>query len=522
MCRVMLANKAGVMSFHKWLLDHPTAASATTSYKGYYTIPSTKTRVKDEVSTGLLSWLEKMEDCLGGHGNGLALLKGTEVIALVKGTKLTVETTVQMLLSYDYDWAVWHTRLTSSGTTNDANCHPFHYAANKHELVWCMNGTESEYTRVGKYLGNITDTEVIGRIAVELNIPLPEFFDNFNSVFVGTLDGKPFAVRNSGALVRYKTQDENAILFCSQLPKEVETFLPTGYVWNNGTEISVPRATVTTYSSNKWWTDDFDDFDTRRSTHAVHSGKSKTNAYALDTAYTLNVGKESKVADKAKGFIEAHRKAVSELMPRTANSTPWYSIWSGSYAGMLVGKIPNVVELTAIVDKLEKAPTYDKLSEQMKGLFTQLVCELSSRRTQKHTYSGVALPVVPDTIVALIRGVPSISEVKQDMKVFLSAVMKDKEVSAFIQPYLPLLDRLVELHEKKNVMKFQISNLIAYIMLSIDDISYYVPELLEENPGLCGDETQENKLDEDDGEPSETVVPIVLHATGKKSEKTMH
>ena len=60
MCRVMLANKAGVMSFHKWLLDHPTAASATTNYKGYYTIPSTKTRVKDEVSTGLLSWLEKI------------------------------------------------------------------------------------------------------------------------------------------------------------------------------------------------------------------------------------------------------------------------------------------------------------------------------------------------------------------------------------------------------------------------------------------------------------------------------
>ena len=127
---------------------------------------------------------------------------------------------------------------------------------------------------------------------------------------------------------------------------------------------------------------------------------------------------------------------------------------------------------------------------------------------------------MPDTNVALIRGVPSISEVKQDMKVFLSAVMKDKEVSAFIQPYLPLLDRLVELHEKKNVMKFQISNLLAYILLAIDDISYYVPDLLEENPELCNDETQERE--EDDDGAVKTAVPLALHATGKKSEKNMH
>ena len=105
------------------------------------------------------------------------------------------------------------------------------------------------------------------------------------------------------------------------------------------------------------------------------------------------------------------------------------------------------------------------------------------------------------------------------MKIFLSAVMKDKEVGTFIQPYLPLLDRLVELHEKKNVMKFQISNLLAYILLAIDDISYYVPDLLEENPGLCGDDTSEAKVGEVE---VETVAPLALHATGKKSEKQAH
>lgn len=491
MCRVMLANKQGVMEFHKWLMANPSANTESSNSRGYYTIPAKTAAVVEQPADGLLGWLEKMEDSMGGNGNGLALLKGNEVIAMVKGTKLTVETTVQMLLTYDYDWAVWHTRLTSSGTTNDANCHPFHYQGHKHDLVWCMNGTEGEYTKIGKYLDNITDTEVIGRIAVELQLPVPEFFDNFHSVFVGTMDGKPFAVRNSGALVRFKTSNDKAVLFCSQLPSDVEISLPIGYVWNNGEEIAVPRAT-NYMSMNQWYPlDDEDDF----GTHTVRRGVWTGGKWRYDTPATT---KKSSTESKVQGYIEQQRAFVRELMPKTVSGTPWYSVWNGSYTGMMVGRVPNIVELSAIVDKVDKAEHYDKLPAAVKGLCTQLVCELSARASQKHDSFGSVLHRTPDVVRTLAKGVPSLDGVQKGIKTLLTTAAQDPDVAPFTSAYLPLIDRLMRMHEEKPVLKFQVSNLLAYVLLSIADILEYVPDLLEANPAL-----REDTTDPDDNEPKE-------------------
>ena len=74
---------------------------------------------------GLDKYLKFLEEQLGGHGNGFAMLKNKNIIKLEKGVNLDVRDIANTMKNTDYDWAIFHTRLASVGEKNDKNCHPF-------------------------------------------------------------------------------------------------------------------------------------------------------------------------------------------------------------------------------------------------------------------------------------------------------------------------------------------------------------------------------------------------------------
>lgn len=488
MCRLMLANKTGVLEFHKWLLENP--QQAVPSYRNVLT-SAWKLNETLPKAAGLQGWLEQMEDCLGGHGNGLALLRGTELVAMVKGVQVSVATTAQMLLTYDYDWAVWHTRYTSSGATNDANCHPFCHNAKKHEMVWCMNGTETPYTTIGRFMNHATDTEVIGKIALELGLSLPEFFDAFTSVFVGTVDGKPFVAKNSGSLVQFKNKNEKAILFCSQLPREVETVLPIGYLWFNGQVLSS--------SKKQWWEDEDDVWDDDSLTLRHSSFNAHERSYS---APYKSKGKLTKLVQKTHNFniptdyMDVHRKEAEMLLPLTAAGMPWYTLRFGSSSATLVGKVLNHVEFAAVVTSMEKAENYARLPESLKGICVLLSCEMSARRTQTVDSYGRTFPKVESVIHALCGGTSDIAATAQKVLSLVDTMMQDKALAPFICGYEESVKALLHQFTTRKLLRYQVGTLLAYVLLSMQDIRDFAGGMLQDEVAATAKETEQNKSPE--------------------------
>lgn len=147
---------------------------------GEFDIKYTKTE-KSKTTTGVLRYLDYLEKNNGGHGNGFLLIKDGEIVAYDKGIDLSNEEIYNMCTKIEFDYFIYHTRITSQGTTCDDQCHPF--VTNKKDFALCMNGTEHEYGTIGKLLGT-SDTDAIFRVYHSLNIDESTLAD-LSSRFIG-------------------------------------------------------------------------------------------------------------------------------------------------------------------------------------------------------------------------------------------------------------------------------------------------------------------------------------------------
>lgn len=191
----------------------------------------------------LLSHLER--EC-GGHGNGVSLHRDGAVIKAHKGVDLKTSEIAEVLLrcSKIYDVAIFHTRIASVNVVSDSNCHPFIHGND----ALAMNGTLSEFREVAQAL-DITDTEVAFNLVHELPFEKTiAVLSVLRAVFVGVAGGKPYALRNGGALKEWcpKTLPTRSgdFLFASSFPKGTRGVidLPEGFVFADGERTEVPQS----------------------------------------------------------------------------------------------------------------------------------------------------------------------------------------------------------------------------------------------------------------------------------------
>ena len=179
---------------------------------------------------GLSSYFKYLEDQLGGHGNGYALLKNNRIIKFEKGMNLDVRDIAKTIKNTDYDWCVFHTRLKSVGDACDRNCHPFL----RGNFLIAMNGTEHSVSFISKIKG-ITDTEAILDVAEKYHLGLTAL-KNFSSIFMGFYKGKPFVVADNTHNIRI-LKNKNAIVFASSFPIEFNKDIydtTKCFIWYNG------------------------------------------------------------------------------------------------------------------------------------------------------------------------------------------------------------------------------------------------------------------------------------------------
>lgn len=181
---------------------------------------------------GLKKYLKYLENQLGGHGNGFALIKNKKIIQYDKGIKLSVKEIAQKIQSNDYDWAIFHTRLASVGSKCDENCHPF----KRKQTIMAMNGTELSVNFLSKET-NMTDTETILDIISKYNLDL-DVLKNFNSIFVGFNNSKPFVVANNTTNIKILRNNlTKALAFASSFPDEFTNNIyetEKKFFWNGG------------------------------------------------------------------------------------------------------------------------------------------------------------------------------------------------------------------------------------------------------------------------------------------------
>ena len=162
---------------------------------------------------GLSKYLKYLEDQLGGHGNGFALMKGGKIIRFEKGLNLDVRDIAKEVKKVDYDWFLFHTRLASVGDKTNENCHPFR----RGNFILAMNGTERSASFISR-IKDITDTEAILDIINKYNLGLPAL-KCFSSIFMGFYKNKPFVVADNTHNIKiYKNDKNNALIFASNFP----------------------------------------------------------------------------------------------------------------------------------------------------------------------------------------------------------------------------------------------------------------------------------------------------------------
>lgn len=165
---------------------------------------------------GVVDFFNFLERQCGGHGNGFALVKDSKILYAAKGLKLTNEEIYKFSKNKSWDYLIYHTRISSAGTVNDANCHPFWNK--KKSLLLCMNGTEGGFAALGRKM-NKTDTELI--------------FDNINSKiirtddllalsanYIGFEDGNVFVVNNNRMNCLEFYEDSDSLILASSFPKD--------------------------------------------------------------------------------------------------------------------------------------------------------------------------------------------------------------------------------------------------------------------------------------------------------------
>ena len=181
---------------------------------------------------GLEKYLIYLENQLGGHGNGFALLKDNKLIKFEKGVNLDVRDIARSIKETSYDWCLFHTRYASIGEKIDSNCHPF----KRGDTIMAMNGTERSVEFISKIKG-ITDTEAILDLMSKYNLGLTAL-QRFSSIFMGFYKGKPFVVADNTLNIEILNNENNgALIFASRFPKKLNynIFEPEDFfTWNGG------------------------------------------------------------------------------------------------------------------------------------------------------------------------------------------------------------------------------------------------------------------------------------------------
>lgn len=194
--------------------------------------------IRDLGRKNLTRYFNYLENRMGGHGNGIAMLSKTGFrfkpygslyakdkhykILIQKGNiknKVLVRTIFENINKID--WVLYHTRLTSSGGYSEENTHP--YIDNG--VILAMNGTERWAETVRDKVfeeTHTTDTYTILRIMTQLKGltdagKIMEYLvKNAHSVFIGYASGKVFVTKGYGDL-EYLI-DGNKIILASDIP----------------------------------------------------------------------------------------------------------------------------------------------------------------------------------------------------------------------------------------------------------------------------------------------------------------
>ena len=213
-------------------------------------IADRKAIVEYESMYGLLPLLDHLEERMGGHGNGFALVSGGKVSKIKKGMKLSNKRIAKEILNSKFDWCIYHTRIKTFGPKSDANCHPFVIGDSR---VAAMNGSSYIFGDMSEVV-NMTDTELILRTVSGFNADDSiDMLNQLSPVFVGVFDGKPFALKNDGSLERYLSID--GVMYASEFPKKVPSeYLRSGFCFIDG--VSYPGKIEYNYKWSNWKDDD--------------------------------------------------------------------------------------------------------------------------------------------------------------------------------------------------------------------------------------------------------------------------
>ena len=148
------------------------------------------------------------------------MVRRKEVIFIQKGVKYSNKDIAKQILSSKFDYAMYHTRITSAGSIKDSNCHPFFNQDGT--LVLEQNGTEGSFARIARSL-DMTDCELIFNMLNSLNIS-PEVLSTLTANYMGFKDGVPFVVCNN--TLEY-IQTKHDLVIASSLPSELSKLSKT-------------------------------------------------------------------------------------------------------------------------------------------------------------------------------------------------------------------------------------------------------------------------------------------------------
>lgn len=209
MCRLLMANRDGIMKLREELA----------------TIPGCSTLEK---------FLADLELRDGGHGNGYATFTDGKLKNLKKGVELQVSEIARAMEKEEYDWILFHTREASAGSITDENCHPYH-TKGKTEIVAAVNGNEKSVSPLASIKG-ITDSRFILEMISEMDMPLFETLQVFESNFFGFYNGKPFIKKGNRDMLKW--EKDGGIVFASDFPFGMtDLFSPEeDYFWFDGAE----------------------------------------------------------------------------------------------------------------------------------------------------------------------------------------------------------------------------------------------------------------------------------------------
>ena len=197
---------------------------------------------------GLLALFNHLEDSLGGHGNGVAIVTYDGEIIIEKGVYLSNKDIVKIVRKNQKNikWLFYHTRLASRGTVTDLNCHPFDYG----KQFLAMNGTEKVTTA-----NNYTDTETIFMDMMEYDLDIIEETKQYNSVFIGYNGKKVFANKNIGKLETIKNKD-GAVIFASEYPTEYykeNNIYVAPMFWRENETVNFKKLTLCQPKTKTWF-----------------------------------------------------------------------------------------------------------------------------------------------------------------------------------------------------------------------------------------------------------------------------